>query len=239
MKHIASVALVGLAALLGCRGQVQLGSEPQPGAQPGPAGSLDASTTIDPGPEAIPDAPAVFAIPDATAVVAIPDAGTDGTAVLVNGDDAYPPFDKQAACAEAPAGVNSYATESDLNALIVGQWVRCQGILQPEGGLPAPDRQDGLEFDLDGSIYGLVSSELPLPPGGTGYLPYVGGGYGLETWQFWPGDGGVPGVLFEISTGSGGFADTPQFSNGGNRMALSDAIWGGTYVRFSHYSFNQ
>jgi hypothetical protein len=228
VKHIASVALVvGLTASLGCRGQVELSSGPPPGPDAGIENSPDSSIVINTSP----DATGVVVIPESSDATA-PVPSLDATLIVDNGQDASPPFNKALACAEAPTAVIPYATASDLTALIVGQWVRCEGVLQPQNGLPAPDRQDGLQFESGGGVDGLVSSELPLPEGGTGYLPYIGGTYGIIDWQFWPTDAGAPGVLFESSGGSYGFEDTPVFSNGGNRMVLSDAVWPGTYVRF-------
>jgi hypothetical protein len=143
-----------------------------------------------------------------------------------------------AACAEAQTSVASYSSPAELASLVVGEWFRCEGPIQPAGEPVAPDGQNGLYFDLfagqnQGSISGLIPDGPPCYGFG-GVLVYVGNdAYGLVDWAFSQDDAGNPGIVFQ-GTRIGVIYDQPVFSNQGHRMVLSDPTWAGTYVRIPH-----
>jgi hypothetical protein len=159
-----------------------------------------------------------------------------------NSCEGAPPVlgDASALCGAPPTPIVPFGSAADLADLVVGQWYRCEGPLQPQGGAVAPDGQSGLEFELNagtnqGALDGLIPSGTPCYGFGL-VLPYVGGErYGQVNWAFASvpsdaGDGGPPGIVFQDTAGLVVY-DQPIFSDQGNRMSLSDSIWNGTYVR--------
>jgi hypothetical protein len=140
--------------------------------------------------------------------------------------------DSTAACAAPAAATVTFSDAKDLVALIVGDWLRCEGPIQPKGMPVAPDGQDGIEFDLNpgeqqGQAGGLAPSGGPCL---NMLLLYVGGGnYAPTSWAFVSTPTG-PGLVFQDTFGHVVY-DNPVFSDGGKRMVLSDPIYNGTYVR--------
>jgi hypothetical protein len=142
--------------------------------------------------------------------------------------------DPVAACATPATPEVGYADAAELAALLLGNWIRCEGPIQPIGQAPAPDGQIGLEFDLfPGQSLGGMGALLP-PANGPCYgfvLAYVGGNqYDPVSWAFNAGTAGAPGLVLQATTGPAVY-DQPAFSAGGNRMSLTDSIWNGTYVK--------
>jgi hypothetical protein len=142
--------------------------------------------------------------------------------------------DPAAACAAPATPEVAYTGAAGLAALLVGNWIRCEGPIQPIGQAPAPDGQIGLEFDIyPGQSQGGMGAILP-PANGPCYgfvLAYVGGDqYDPVSWAFDAGTAGAPGIVFQATTGSAVY-DQPSFSAGGNRMTLTDDIWNGNYVK--------
>ena len=67
-------------------------------------------------------------------VAVMPETG-DGGCVLAS--------DSAAACAAPAAATVTFSDAKDLVALIVGDWLRCEGPIQPKGMPVAPDGQTG------------------------------------------------------------------------------------------------
>ncbi len=214
--------------LVGCRAEVILGGASD-GGNDGPDSGSVANDPIDAA-NVIPiDAMAPIGELDAMAPIGELDA------MAPSGElDAMAPtgnsIEIAAACSAAATPESPWATADARGTLLVGQRIRCEGVITPNGGQPAPDRQDGLEFDTGGAVGGLLSGSLPLSNGETGPLAYVGGSYAVVSWQFVVPDGGTPSLVFQWE-GSAEY-DDPVFMNGGTRMTLSDPIWNGTYVRY-------
>jgi hypothetical protein len=155
---------------------------------------------------------------------------TIGTTTIGTTTDTTTTTNPLAMCATPPKGPMSYGSEGPFEMAFVGQWLRCEGVIQPASGSPAPDGQDGLELEPGGGVDGLQSWELPIPEGGTGVLPWTGGLYEPVSWTFDISTGGA-GVLFGGTTIPDSF-DQPVFSNDGERMTLSGTLFPGHYVRY-------
>jgi hypothetical protein len=156
--------------------------------------------------------------------------GADGP--LDTGCQGPPAYDPTAACAAAASATVPFSSAQQLAALVVGDWLRCEGPIQPEGMPVAPDGQFGIEFDLNpGEEQGYASGIIPT--GGaclSTLLLYVGNDdYGPTSWAFAQTSSG-PGIVFQ-STFQTVVYDNPVFSSGGNRMLLTDPTYHGNYVR--------
>lgn len=136
-----------------------------------------------------------------------------------------PDFDPTAACAAPSSTPVPYSDAESLVALIVGDWLRCEMPI-------APDGEVGIEFDLNpgeqqGYAGGLVPSGGPCL---SNLLLYDGSGhYAPTSWAFASTATG-PGIVFQDTFGDVVY-DSAVFSAGGKRMVLSDPIHYGTYVR--------
>lgn len=164
-------------------------------------------------------------------------AGVGGGVTLDGGDAGgcafgVPGFDPTAACAAPPSAQVPYTDAKSLASLIVGDWLRCEGPIQPVGMPVAPDGQDGIEFDVNpgeqqGQAGGLMPSGGPclnqvlLYDGSEHYAP--------TSWAFASTSTG-PGIVFQDTFGDVVY-DNAVFSSGGKRMVLSDPTYNGTYIR--------
>jgi hypothetical protein len=145
-------------------------------------------------------------------------------------------------CSAPLTGEVFYDNQSELDALVVGRWLRCGGPIQPVGGPPAPDGQFGLEFMHQfgtgdamwetRSLWGLIPDNRPDSSLGD-VLVWTGGGYGVPSWTFAFDGASRPGIAFSGGLDfSNDVFDPARFFQGGDVLVLSDSIWDGTYVRF-------
>jgi hypothetical protein len=112
-------------------------------------------------------------------------------------------------CEFSPASYVTYATEAELNALLIGRWQRCTA--------PQSTGEDvGVEFAMDGRWY-------PLTQAGGTVVRRTGVAYG-GAWQYLP-----PGAINVISGQpdpdgqfmlSGGYTDPPKFTDGPRQLRV-------------------
>jgi hypothetical protein len=135
-----------------------------------------------------------------------------------------------AGCDDPDMTVKPYTDPIDLYSMIMYfDWLRCEGTIQPAGGLPAPDGEHGLLFEsFNGPQVALVLGIPAGPAAGMGVTPWVGNQYETVSWTYVVMATG-PGISFTGTT-IGTVYDQPVFTSGAKRMTLSDPVWKGTYV---------